>query len=65
MNSPEYTAALAAATSATIKYSAAKHAYRYRVIDDAAFLAARAEWIESDKAFDAAFAAEESRNQEA
>ena len=60
--SPEYRKALETAREASIKFSAAQHAYRARLINDAEFLAARAEYVESDKAFDAAYAAEESRN---
>ena len=56
--SPEYARALRAAREASIKYSAAQHAYRARLIDDAAFLAARAEYTASDAAFDAAYNAE-------
>ena len=59
--SPEYRAAIESARAASIKFSAAQHAYRARLIGDTEFLAARAEWLESDKAFDAAYAAEDAR----
>jgi hypothetical protein len=61
MNSTEYAKALEIARQASQKYGEAQKAYHSRLIGDSEFLAARAEYVASDVAFDAAFAAEEVR----
>ena len=50
----EYEAALAKANEASRKFSAIQKAYRAREIGDAEFLAGKAEWNASTKAFDIA-----------
>jgi head-tail adaptor len=57
--SDAYTTALIASREAFAKFDAARKAYRARQIGDAEFLAAKAEYAESEKAFDIAFSAEQ------
>jgi hypothetical protein len=56
--SPEYAAALAAVKAAADKFRPVRDAYFARKIDDAEFLAARAEYTAAQAAFDAASAKE-------
>lgn len=60
--SPEYLAALETAREASRVFAKAQADYRARRIGDREFLAARAVYDESDRAFDAAFAAEDARD---
>lgn len=53
-----YEAALEESRKASREFMAAQIAYRTRKINDAEFLAAKAKYEESEKAFDAAYAAE-------
>lgn len=55
----EYESAIIASRASSAKYGEAQVAYRSRLIGDAEFLAARAEFISSQKEFDVAFAREE------
>lgn len=52
----EYKAAYDAHNEATTKFYAVRDAYRARLIGDAEFLAAKAEYAEATKLFDAAYA---------
>jgi hypothetical protein len=52
----EYAAALEASRVAYRKFDAVRNDYRALKVGDAEFLAAKAEYEESEKAFDAAFA---------
>ena len=54
----EYQNALEVSRKASAVFSLAQVAYRTRKTNDAEFLAARAIWDESQKVFDAAYAAE-------
>lgn len=58
MNSPAYEAAYEAHNVAIKKFNVVRDAYRARTVGDAEFLAARVEYEEATKLFDAAFAAE-------
>lgn len=51
-----YEAALEASRVAYAKFAKVTEAYRAREIDDAEYLAARAEYAEAEKTFDAAYA---------
>jgi len=55
---PEYTAALVASQSVILKFQAAQKAYRALKIGDSEYLAARAEYEQGMKAYDAAYAKE-------
>lgn len=55
MTKADYAAALEAARAAARVYREAQTAYRARKIGDAEYLAARAAWEASDKAFDDAY----------
>jgi hypothetical protein len=59
MNSPAYEIALGKARVASAAFGLAQEAYRSRKIGDAEFLAARQLYLDSDAAFDIAFALEE------
>ena len=52
----EYKAAYDAHNVAIHKFNAVRDAYRARMVGDAEFLAAKAEYAESTKLFDAAYA---------
>jgi len=54
----EYSIALEASRTACAKYAATLADYRSGKVGDAEYLAARVEFLESEKAFDAAFAKE-------
>ena len=54
----EYKAALEKANKVSAEFRAAQIAYRARKIGDAEFLAAKAKYDASEKAFDAAYAKE-------
>jgi hypothetical protein len=62
--SKRYLEALAKANRASAEFKKAQEAYRSRQIGDKEFLKARAKWDESDKEFDAAYAAEQSGGRE-
>jgi hypothetical protein len=56
--SNEYAAALAAHNAAFAKFNAVRNAYRALKVGDAEFLAAKKEYDEVTKVYDAAFAKE-------
>ena len=58
LNSPEYNAAIEASNAAIKTFFAVRDAYRARTVGDAEFLAAKAAYEASRKAFDAAYDAE-------